>query len=250
VSECWAVGNYSTGNAYQTLIEHWDGVAWGIVNSPNVSVAQDNILLAVTCPATSECWAIGYGIDGVAFQTLAAHYTATPPIPTSVVSRKTHGTAGDFDIDLLIGTSRIECRSGGATGDHQVVITFAAPVTLSSANAAPGAGATGSVSRAPIVSGNQVTVNLTNVSNAQTLVINLLGVSDGTNNGDISIPMAVLAGDTTKDRTVNSADIAQTKSQSGQAVTSSNFREDVTVDGTLNSSDIALVKSKSGTALP
>jgi hypothetical protein len=49
---------------------------------------------------------------------------------------------------------------------------------------------------------------------------------------------------------VNSADIGQTKSQSGQSVTSSNFREDVNADGFINSADIGLVKSRSGTALP
>jgi hypothetical protein len=49
---------------------------------------------------------------------------------------------------------------------------------------------------------------------------------------------------------LQSNDIAQTKSQSGNTVTSSNFREDVTTDGFLNSGDIGLVKSKSGTALP
>jgi hypothetical protein len=87
------------------------------------------------------------------------------------------------------------------------------------------------------------------VSNAQTLTINLLGVSDGPNTGDVHIPVSVLLGDTTADRFVNSADISQTKSQSGQAVTASNFREDVNTDGFLNSADISLVKSRSGTAL-
>ena len=62
--------------------------------------------------------------------------------------------------------------------------------------------------------------------------------------------MSVLISDTTTDRSVNSGNIAQTKSQSGHVVDASNFREDVTVDGSLKSSDIALVKSKSGTALP
>jgi hypothetical protein len=62
--------------------------------------------------------------------------------------------------------------------------------------------------------------------------------------------MGVLAGDTTGNGFVNSSDIAQTQSQSGQPVTSSNFREDVTVNGVINSSDIALVQSESGTALP
>jgi hypothetical protein len=49
---------------------------------------------------------------------------------------------------------------------------------------------------------------------------------------------------------VNSSDIAQTQSQSGQPVTSANFREDVTASGQINSSDIALVQSMSGTGLP
>jgi len=66
----------------------------------------------------------------------------------------------------------------------------------------------------------------------------------------ISASMIVLVGDTTADDSVNSADISQTKSQSGQPVTNSNFREDVTADGSINSADISLVKSKSGTALP
>jgi hypothetical protein len=57
-------------------------------------------------------------------------------------------------------------------------------------------------------------------------------------------------GDTTGDGVVNSADIAQTKSQSGQSITNSNFREDLTADGNINSADIGFVKSKSGTALP
>jgi len=88
------------------------------------------------------------------------------------------------------------------------------------------------------------------VSNAQRVTINLIGVNDGTNTTNISVPMAVLVGDTTGNGAVNSSDITQTQSQSGQPVTTANFREDVTVNGLINSSDIALVQSKSGTALP
>jgi hypothetical protein len=62
--------------------------------------------------------------------------------------------------------------------------------------------------------------------------------------------MGVLLGDSTADRFVNSADVSQVKSQSGVAVTSSNFREDLNADGFINSADISLAKSKSGTALP
>ena len=62
--------------------------------------------------------------------------------------------------------------------------------------------------------------------------------------------MGVLVGDTNGDGSVNASDIGQTKAQSGNAVTGSNFREDVKVDGNINASDIGLVKSKSGTSLP
>ena len=174
------------------------------------------------------------------------------PIPTSVVSRKAHGAAGDFDIDLpLAGSPGIECRGGGASGDYQVVATFPGAVTLGSAAVTPGPGGTASVSSANVSpDGTQVTVTLTNVTNAQTMMVTLLGVSDGNNTGDVSVPMSVLLGDTTANGSINSSDISQTKSQSGQEVTASNFRQDVTVNGSINSSDISLVKSKSGTAVP
>src|SRR5262249_16756055 len=47
---------------------------------------------------------------------------ATTIAPVSAVSRKTHGSVGDFDVDLpLLGTPGIECRSGGTTKDFKVV---------------------------------------------------------------------------------------------------------------------------------
>ena len=98
--------------------------------------------------------------------------------------------------------------------------------------------------------GKEITVNLKNVSNAQTIQVGLLGVNDGTNTANVSVPMGILIGDTTSNRSVNSTDIGQTKSQSGQPVTGANFRIDVTANGAINSSDIGLVKSLSGTSLP
>ena len=66
----------------------------------------------------------------------------------------------------------------------------------------------------------------------------------------MAVSVGVLVGDTTASGVVNSSDISETKPQSGQVVTGSNFRQDVTTNGVINSSDISLVKSKSGTALP
>jgi len=170
--------------------------------------------------------------------------TTTGIFPVGAVSRKTHGSAGTFDIDLpLSGTEGIECRTGGANGNHTIVVTFPAPVSVGATSCGGQPATTG-------VNGSVVTVNCSGVANAQDIAITLNNVTDGVNFGNVSIPMGVLAGDTTANRTVNSSDIAQTQSQSGQPVTNANFREDVTINGAINSSDIALVQSKSGTALP
>ena len=148
----------------------------------------------------------------------------------------------------MSGTPGIECRNGqGAGTDHKIVVTFANPVTVSSASVTTG---TGSVSGSPIVASNVVTVNLTGVTNAQTIIVTLSGVNDGMSMGDVVIPMSVLNGDTSGNGTVSGTDVSQTKQQSGQAVTGSNFREDVVVSGTINGTDVSAVKLKSGTALP
>ena len=78
----------------------------------------------------------------------------------------------------------------------------------------------------------------------------LSGVSDGTNTGDINVPMGMLIGDTSGNGIVNATDVSQTKAQSGNPVTASNFREDVNTNGAINASDVSAVKTKSGTALP
>ena len=60
----------------------------------------------------------------------------------------------------------------------------------------------------------------------------------------------MLVGDTGGNGSVNAADVGQTKSQSGNAVSGTNFREDVNADGSVNASDVGLVKSRSGNGLP
>ena len=253
-SECWAIGSYDNGTTQQTLIERWDGTSWTIVSSPNTNATQSNQLADVTCVSAAECWAVGQYFNGSVYQTLVERYTASLPLtPTRVVSRKTHGSAGTFEVDLpLTGTPGIECRSGGASGDYTLVLRFANPFgNVASANVTSGAGFVSSSAIDGTDSRNYV-VNLTGVTNAQVITVSLTDVtdSDGNSSDTVSSSMAVLIGDTTASRSVNSSDISQTKSESGQLVTAANFRQDVTVSGSINSSDISLVKSKSGTALP
>jgi hypothetical protein len=176
----------------------------------------------------------------------------TPATTTQIVSRKNQGT-GNFDIDPpAAGDPGVECRSGGTNGDYTIVFTFSNPLTnVQSASVTAG---TGSVASSQIDSNDahNYIVNLTGVANAQRMTIGLTNVRDSLNNfsSTVSAPMNVLIGDTNWDGAVNSADISQTKSQSGNGVTASNLQEDVTADGAINSADISLVKSKSGTSVP
>ena len=200
-------------------------------------------------PADAGNWMAAANPSGFYATEIAAHRGFIESVVmglTSVVSRKTHGGAGTFDLDLPeTGSPGIECRSGGPTNDYALVFTFAKNVTVQNAAVSSGAGTSLSFS----VSGKIVTVNLTGVANAQTIVVTLSNVNDGTNISDVEATMSVLVGDTTANGSVNSSDISQTQSQSGQPITSANFREDVTVNGTINSSDISLVQSQSGMAL-
>ncbi len=164
----------------------------------------------------------------------------------SVVSRRTHGSAGTFDIALPTSgtTGAIEPRGG----THQLVYSFlstvTAPGTVTVTPSGSGTTAIGSDNKS-------VVVTLSGIPNASHVVVTLNGVTTGGSTlSGLAAHMDVLLGDTTIDGTVNSADVSQTKSRSGTVVGSGNFRSDVTVDGSLNSADVSLVKSKSGTALP
>ena len=169
------------------------------------------------------------------------------PVAQSAFSRKTHAGAGTFDIPLpLTGNVGVECRSGGGTSDYQMIINFATSVTVGGASVTSGTGSVSSFS----VSGSQVTVNLTGVTNVQRITVTLSNVNDGTHMGDVPVSMGVLVGDVNGNAAVSAADVALTKSQVGATVSGSNFREDVNANGVINSVDVAQVKAEVGTALP
>jgi dockerin type I repeat protein len=213
---------------------------------PNVEGQM--IKLRFRMSTTGNGGGIGWRIDSLSIGTPACGGSA--PAVISAVSRKTHGAAGAFHIDLplvpLDGNIGIENRSGSVAGEHQIVVTFAGPVTAGRASITTG---TGNVVSS-VVNGAVVTINLTGVTDAQRFGVTIPNVSDGSNLGSIMIPMGVLAGDTNANGTVNSSDLAQIKSESGQPVTASNFREDVDGDGIINAKDVSTVKMKSGAALP
>ncbi|HJT45330.1 MAG TPA: PKD domain-containing protein [Chthoniobacterales bacterium] len=164
------------------------------------------------------------------------------------VSRKIHGNVGPLDLILpLTGAPAIECRTGGANGNYQVIFVF--PDTLTSVGSVTTSAGTVASSGVGLDT-HQFIVNLTGVPNAQYVTVTLNNAHSGNRSGNVAVTMGVLFGDANGDKFCDAVDTSQTKSQSGHAVTTSNFREDVNADGFIDAVDTSLVKSKSGTALP
>jgi hypothetical protein len=143
---------------------------------------------------------------------------------TAAVSRKTHGSAGTFDIDLpLTGTPSVECRSGGVAGNHTVVFAFSHSVVSGNASVTSGIG---TVMGSLTFAANTMTVQLTGVTDAQVVGVTLSNVTDDIAQvlPNIVVSMGVLLGDTTANKSANASDVSQTKLRSGTAVNSETFR--------------------------
>jgi N-acetylneuraminic acid mutarotase len=231
-------GPVTIGGRYNPVTD-----AWRTMSTVNAPKARNNHTVVWT---GTEAIAWGANIPTIS----GGRYCAqTASAPTSAVSRKTHGTTGTFDINLpLTGNAGVECRSGGVSSDHQIVFTFPSAVTLSGATVTPEPGRSGNVAGPPIITpdGKTVTVNITAVTDVQTITLTLSGVNNGTSTNDVNVLTRLLMGDTNGNGVVNASDVGQTKSRSGQAVSEANFRSDVAVNGAINASDVALVKSRSG----
>jgi len=182
---------------------------------------------------------------------------------TSVVSEKTHGSAGNFDVNLpLTGTRGVECRApgglpNGATGDYQLIFTFSNNLqSVGNATVSHAQNTTASVaSTAMGPKRNQYTVNLSNVSNAQYLQVNLNTVTDtlGNTSSVVSSPqMGVLIGDVDGTGRVDADDVTLVRQNNFQPLTQNpaNFREDIDVSGRIDADDVTIARQQNFTMLP
>ena len=177
--------------------------------------------------------------------------------PTLVLNRVTSfayhfqppNTLLPFEINLpLSGSPGIECRSGDPSPNlHNIFFYFPNFVTFTT-NATVSCGTVtfrGS-------NGNPISVEFDGTGcNQQYVTVTLTGIQDsyGQTLPSASVMVGLLLGDTNGNGAVNASDVGQTKSQSGQSLNASNFRNDVNVNTVINAADIGLVKSMSGTHL-
>lgn len=190
----------------------------------------------------------GQSISGSPILTITGGVSPSALQLNSAVSRKTHGGAGTFDVNLpLAGEPGIECRN--SVGNHTLVFTFNNALSNVSASVISG---TATISGSPSLNGNTLTVNLAGVTNAQKVIVRLSGATDVYCSalGTTDVSMNVLAGDTNFNKAVNASDVSQTKSRVGAVVDGTNFRSDLNVNGSINASDVSQVKSSIGTSVP
>ncbi len=68
------VGDYRSSidsqGPYFTLVEHWNGTRWSVVNSPSPGSIDSDLVAAAAISPTNHVWAVGSKYDGFTYQTL------------------------------------------------------------------------------------------------------------------------------------------------------------------------------------
>ncbi len=181
---------------------------------------------------------------GAASATLTVTPDASAQLtPLAVLARKTHGSAGTFDVpvDTAPGAVTAEPRIIGSA--HTIVFQFNVPVT-----------ATGAVSVTPVgtvtavQSGFDVVVTLANVPDNQRATISLANVNGAGVN--VAATIGFLVGDVNNSRSINASDISGAKARLGQPTNGQNFRFDINATGTISPADVSAIKARSGLVLP
>jgi hypothetical protein len=183
-----------------------------------------------------------------------------PPL-SGVVSRRTHGGAGDYDIILTPSAPfAVESRSADANGNYTLVFSFQntlntlTPVTSISATATTSSGTVNLPAPTGSLSGTDAhlyTVTVSGVPNASYLVVTLNGVTDSAaNHGNVSAEMGVLLGDVNGSARVDAADVSSVRQQTLQTITTSNFRNDINTSGRIDAADVSVARQQTLTSLP
>ena len=178
---------------------------------------------------------------------------AAPTIAlNSVVSRKTHGAAGTFDLPLpnyatvITGSIDVEPRQSAT---HQIVFQFnSAPTSAGTVSILNGAGAAiGGASAVTAFSGNEMTVTLSGIANAQRVQLGVPGVNGVLN---VAANLGFLIGDVNGNRTVQGSDVTFVQQRLAQPVTAANYKADVNINGNIQGSDVTSVQQRLSTTLP
>ncbi len=121
-NDVWAGGVYSPTmvGVNQSLIEHWNGVAWSIVPSPNMTANSNNVN-AVAALAPKKAYATGDYFTGSVFDTLAETWNG---FDWALVPAPNHGTLGT-QVNSMAASARTGVLAVGLYGVGGSSKTFA-----------------------------------------------------------------------------------------------------------------------------
>lgn len=190
----------------------------------------------------------GVAPDAVQGLTLVVTGSGPPLTLQSVVSRKTHGAAGTFDLPLSVVATNPTTEPRSSAVQHLIVFTFNKPVTAGDASVTAGVATAGT----PTFSGSEMRVPLSGVNNQQyvTVDVNNVVAQDGETGGAASVRIGYLLGDVTQNRVVTVSDLGLVNAQVAQVVTAANYLKDVNASGTLTVADKAIANTQLTKALP
>ena len=164
---------------------------------------------------------------------------------TKAVSRKTHSSIGVPCLEGDIGLYNVEPRRNGP---NKIVFTFSRDVFATDGN--PNDGTEFTIANASFgsasISGKELTLNLTNVTDASTVAVDFSGLEDTDGNavaGDTHVECLALYGDVTLDGTVDATDVSEVTSRLGHDLNTYplEFPYDVNPDCIINNKDIPLL---------
>ena len=176
--------------------------------------------------------------------------------PTGAVSRKTHGDAGDFDIPINVapgttpvpGPVPVECRIGDTL---ELVVTFDRGLTAATATVGEG---TATLDAPPVCSSNQMTIDLSDVADAQEIEVDLANIQgqDGSVLPNATVSLRNLIGDVDGNGVVSASDMRTVRNATGISAGDNAFnpRADCALTGTIDASDMRVVRNHTGDSLP
>ena len=174
-----------------------------------------------------------------------------PPLAlVSVASRKLHGPAGSFDLDIrpvadIAGPISVEPRAIG--GGHKIVFTFNVPVTAGNVTLDASTLPPGTISSVT-ASDTELVVSLSAVQDGSRARIALTGVNNDPQT--FAVAVGFLIGDVNSSRHINASDVSSVRLRAGQTVDGVNFRHDLNASGEISAADVLAVKVRLDRQIP
>ncbi len=181
----------------------------------------------------------------------APAFTVAEPLRlVRAVSRKVHGPAGTFDIELALAPDQPATTEPRRDGPTQIVLTFNRPIRADDGLLdGDEVELSGGLLTAVSVLDNELTISLANISDDYCLTVFISGITDMSGHppsDHASLSVSTVMGDVTGNGLTTSTDLTIIKTMIGIPVDTQTSRFDLSLDGTITNADLTITKSMIG----